>query len=234
MLAFISACVAHEAVGHGGACLATGGQITLLTTVYFHCRPGSTLIDIAGPVMNLVMAGIAWRVVSRTSLSVWVGLLAAFAFAFNALWGVGYLIYSAALDIGDWAPVFRDLQGAAYWVVRIGIGLAGLWLYRLAVQAIAPRLPSKIPLLIGYGSAVAIATLSVLCARTPILPALREALQESLVASVGLLLLAFKSDRTRVADGELAAKTPANWLVIAGVPVIIAFLLLQGRGFGAV
>ena len=38
--AIIAAClttIAHEALGHGGACLASGGRIVLLTSVYFEC-----------------------------------------------------------------------------------------------------------------------------------------------------------------------------------------------------
>src|SRR5258708_35955427 len=47
-VAFIVACVSHEAVGHGGMCLAVGGRIALLTSVYFHCANGGPITHAAG------------------------------------------------------------------------------------------------------------------------------------------------------------------------------------------
>ena len=89
-LAFIGACVAHEAVGHGFTCLAAGGRVVLLTSVYFRCQPGAPLVDAAGPLMNLVVAAtaaIALRVMrGHSNYSVFLALLV----AFSGLWGAGY------------------------------------------------------------------------------------------------------------------------------------------------
>src|ERR1700730_15398419 len=51
--------IGHEAIGHGIACLALGGHIILLTSVYFRCTiVGWT--SAAGPAGNLVMGTLAW------------------------------------------------------------------------------------------------------------------------------------------------------------------------------
>ena len=59
-VSFIVACVAHEAIGHGGMCLAVGGRIRLLTSVYFSGTNGGALTDAAGPLMNLVAGAVCW------------------------------------------------------------------------------------------------------------------------------------------------------------------------------
>jgi hypothetical protein len=88
-LAFIVACVAHGAVGHGGICLGVGGHVALLTSIYF----GSPSTDVA-------------------QCAFFCGL----AMAFNLFWGAGYLIYSAVTNSGDYAFVLRDLALEPNWV----------------------------------------------------------------------------------------------------------------------
>ncbi len=140
--------------------------------------------------------------------------------------------YSSVLNALDWAYVLRDLHASPLWAWRIASGLTGLWLYRRALQVIAPQLPSRVPLLIAYGSAGAIAALSVVISRIFSAQALSWALQESLVASVGLLFVAFAPRRSQSSDAAVTAAPWPAWLVLAGVPIILVFLLSQGRGFG--
>jgi hypothetical protein len=166
-------------------------------------------------------------------LSAWSRLLLALVFTLNATWGAGYLIYSSVLNTLDWAYVLRDLHAAPLWAWRLASGLTGLWLYRRALRAIAPQLPSKVPLLITYGSAGVIAALSVVISQTFSPQALSWALQESLGASVGVLFVAFAPGRSLSSDAAVTAAPSPRWLVFAGVPIILVFLLLQGRGFSA-
>src|ERR1700733_628637 len=42
----------HEALGHGGMCLALGGHIQILTSSIFRCDIRSVWIDPAGPFCN--------------------------------------------------------------------------------------------------------------------------------------------------------------------------------------
>src|SRR3954469_9700508 len=153
MVAFVCACVSHEAIGHGGACLATGGRIVLLTSVFFRCEPGSSFVDAAGTIMNLAVAGLAWLTFARSTPSSTLRLFAIFVFAFNALWGTGYFIYSAVLDTGDLAFVWRVNPLAAPWLWRLVLGGVGVFLYSRAMRVMAPLLPPKLPVLLVYFSA---------------------------------------------------------------------------------
>src|SRR5580658_2205809 len=70
LLAYVSADVAHHALGHGAACLALGGRIRSLSSVFVNCSVTGAVIDLAGPFANLVTglaAALCIRVVHRTS-----------------------------------------------------------------------------------------------------------------------------------------------------------------------
>jgi hypothetical protein len=229
MLAFVCACVSHEAIGHGGACLAGGGRIVLLTSVFFRCEPATSLVDAAGTVMNLAVAGLAWLAFSRFALSSTMRLFAIFVFAFNAMWGTGYFIYSAVLNTGDLAFVWRAYTVAPEWLCRVLLGGVGVFLYSRAMRAMAPRLPPRLPVLLIYFSVGMLAVVSVTLARIDLLAAIREALAESLLASAGLAYLALVSAKSRAANTS-AAPPISGWFTMAAVPIIVAFLLLLGRG----
>jgi len=229
MLAFICACVSHEAIGHGGACLATGGRVVLLTSVFFHCEPASAFVDAAGTVLNLAVAGLAWLALARCTLSSTMRLFAIFVFAFNALWGTGYFIYSAVLDTGDLAFVWRDNPEVPAWLWRASLGAVGIFLYSRAMRSMAPRLPPRLPVLIVYVSAGVLAVASVTLARTDFFAAAREALAESVLASAGLAYLALTDGKPR-ALSTTAVSPIAGWFAMACVPIIAVFLLSLGRG----
>jgi len=49
----------HEGLGHGGMCVATGGQPLALSTVHFECRPDSRLVAAGGTLANLIFGGLS-------------------------------------------------------------------------------------------------------------------------------------------------------------------------------
>ncbi|MCB0541417.1 MAG: hypothetical protein KDE33_28175, partial [Bacteroidetes bacterium] len=51
---YMGADIVHEVIGHGGAALLAGFDITLLTSVYFKSNPVNILISICGPLSNLL------------------------------------------------------------------------------------------------------------------------------------------------------------------------------------
>ena len=57
-LAFIVACVTHEAIGHGGACLVTGGHVILISSVFFRATNVGPITDAAGPLANLILGAL--------------------------------------------------------------------------------------------------------------------------------------------------------------------------------
>jgi len=231
MLAFICACVPHEAIGHGGACLAIGGRIELLTSVFFRCDPGTWLVDVAGTLMNLGVAALAWWAFAKGKLSSTMRLFALFVFVFNVFWGTGYFIYSAILGSGDLSFIWREHQALPPWLWRTLLGALGIFPYRRAMRVMSTHLQPRLPVLIVYLSAEALAVISVTLARTDLVAAIREALAESLLASAGLAYLALSSGDSR--DSNTAAVSPiSGWFTMAAVPIIAAFLLLLGRGLG--
>ncbi len=233
-LAFIVACVAHEAVGHGGMCVAVGGQVTLLTSVYFHCTRGGPLTDAAGPLMNLAVAAGFWSILRlRRSLPANWRLFLVFAMAFNLFWGAGYFVFSAVTNTGDWAFVLRGLALEPSWLWRCLMGALGVYLYERSVAITASHLPPRTPLVVPYLVAGAVSCLAALFFTGPTLPALRESAQESLGAAVGLLLLAFRNSRREESQSSILWVGPSKGWLLAAALGLLAFVATLGRGFGA-
>lgn len=227
-IGFVVACVAHEAVGHGLACLGSGGTVRWLTSVYFRCQPGRPFVDAAGPLANLCVAA-ACILAARRRRADTPRLALALIAAFNGLWGAGYLLFSAVTNDGDLAFVLRDLALQPAWAWRLGMGLAGAWLYLQVLRAIAPWLPKGRPMLAAYATAGTVACVSVLFHAGPVLPALREAAQEGLLAPIGLVVVAL-SRRSRA---PLPLPSSRATVVVA-VLVVATFWLTLGRGYGGV
>lgn len=59
VLAAVAATLPHELIGHGVGCIAGGGEVRLVTTVFFRCEGGGAGADLGGPLGNL-----AWGVVA--------------------------------------------------------------------------------------------------------------------------------------------------------------------------
>lgn len=242
-LGVLAAClsaVLHEGIGHGGACLASGGHIVQLSSVYFACSQARYATDLAGPAANVLAGGLAYLAARGTGLrsrpTLRLGLLV-FA-AFNLLWTAGYLIYGGLLGIGDWAfPGGRIAQGLPggwrpyavalgvifYWGVLRGVrrvisdASEGLTAGRLRRRLIAP-----------YVAGAVCACVAALWAKAP--GSIVQSALEFGGASVGLLLV-----RPSVAQ---AAAHPAAAVPISRAPllwataalVFLAWTATFGRG----
>jgi len=230
-VSFIVACVAHEAIGHGGMCLAVGGRIRLLTSVYFSGTNGGPLTDAAGPLMNLVAGAVCLALARgrpQTSLS---RLFFTLAMAFNFFWGGGYFIFSAVTNTGDWAFVLRELSLEPAWFWRCLMGALGVVIYARSMRVFASTWRPEVPLVWPYLAAGAVACVSVLFFSGPVLPALREAAQESFVANVGLLGVAYRRrGRTPAAPSQGVPADSGLWIAFGALATVLFFLTL-GRGF---
>ena len=116
VLAAMIAALAHEALGHGGACLATGGEITLLTVIWFRCSPGAAIVDLAGPVGGflagaggLALAAYAARSAVRARLF---GLVLG---AFALFWFFGQLVSDGLLARDDWNAAATEWGWPWFW-----------------------------------------------------------------------------------------------------------------------
>ncbi len=232
-VAFIIACVAHEAIGHGGMCLLIGGRVTLLTSVYFRSANGGPLTDAAGPLMNLIVGAACWSLARNRPLASNSRLFLVLAMAFNLFWSSAYFIFSAVTNTGDWAFVLRDLSLEPQWVWRLLMGVLGAGMYVFSARAISRQVPPGTPLLCPYLVAGAVSCVAALFFTGPVLPALREAAKESLGSAVGLLFLSYHNSKQADASPPPALLVHSNiWLLIS-VLVSVLFFLSLGRGCGA-
>jgi hypothetical protein len=229
-LGFISACVAHEVLGHGGMCFARGGRITLLSSVYFRCSPDTTITTAAGNLMNLAFATICFALLRFPLSSGW-RLLLVFSAAYNAFWAGGYIILSALTDNGDWAFVLHDLALNPPWLWRCLMALLGVTLYYIAIRLVVPHLLRGTPILLPTLAAGVVACVAALFYAGPVVPALRDSAQEGFGAGVGLLLIARgRYRRGERSQPETSLPTSCGW-VVGAIIVIIGFIATLGCGF---
>jgi hypothetical protein len=261
VLAFIAADVAHEVIGHGAAFLALGGRSFVMTTTRWIARGAvadsagrmftgfehgdlySRIFSLGGPLGGLLFAGLAGltlrglpRAGVRLRLFLWLAL------AFNLLWAIGYLIYSGALGIGDWAEAVRDLLPAPVW--RLALTAAGLLLYDLALRTLARELGRFVPVnepedrvrvrrlvWISYGAAGAIACAAALFDPHGAGEVYKSAAPASLLANAGLLLLPGLLRRYPSASG-IARQPVARSLVWILAALLAAALFVGFLGPG--
>ncbi len=234
--AYLAADVAHEGLGHGGACLALGGKIVYFSTTYEDCSIRSRLIDGAGPIAGILVAVLAWAKLrlapppsdaSRAFL--------ALVFAFTAFWNVGYMIKSGLTDQGDWAFVIQGLQPSAIW--HTGLTILGIILYAAAMRVlgglIAGRLqgtPGPRPLTFALTAYLAAGFLSAAAAFLDPRGAstiFTDALPSSL-GSIGLVWVGWLIHRRSPTLRVALAPSPA-WIA-TGFASAIFFIAVLGPG----
>ena len=117
----------HEGMGHGGMCVATGGQPLMLSTVHFECSADTRLVAAGGTLANLIfgmLAGVVMHSVKRSApwrYFLWLLM------TFNLLDAGGYFLFSGIGGIGDWAAVVAGWQPA--WAWRMGLAALGIVTY---------------------------------------------------------------------------------------------------------
>src|SRR5262245_4544222 len=132
IVAFAIANLLHEGVGHGGACVLTGGHAKVLSSVHFECDRDSRFIAAGGTLVNIIAGFLCWlalRFVKRASghLQYFLWLLV----TINLLQAGGYFLFSGLGDFGDWSYVIHGLAPAWSW--RTGLTVLGVVSYALVV-----------------------------------------------------------------------------------------------------
>jgi hypothetical protein len=132
IVAFALANLLHEGVGHGGACLLTGGHARVLSSVHFECDRDSRLIAAGGTLVNFIAGFLSWLGLRRVShargrLRYFLWLL----MTINLLQAGGYFLFSGIGNFGDWADVIHGLAPA--WLWRTGLIVLGAASYALFV-----------------------------------------------------------------------------------------------------
>jgi hypothetical protein len=240
LLAYACADIAHHGLGHATACLASGGRVVMLSSIFVDCTRTSMAIDLAGPGANLligVLALLACRVFRRSSPATRLFLI--LVAAFNLLWFSGHLMFSASTASDDWAWAMQEVHAGG--LIRGGMIVVGALLYRITLRATAAELaqiehsPARVReiTLTVWLAAGALACATAAFDHHPLAALLRSAAPQSLGTSVGLL---FVSRLTAKMPGSADMRAPLDlsvpWVVAAGVVAVTSILLL-GPGIPA-
>jgi hypothetical protein len=119
----------HEALGHGGMCVAAGGNPRVLSTVHFECSVDTRLIAAGGTLANLIFGALSWGVARTFSKSASWRYFFWQLMTFNLFDAGGYFLFSGVGNFGDWAAVVAGWHPA--WAWRIGLVALGTVSYFL-------------------------------------------------------------------------------------------------------
>ncbi len=236
--AFSVADVAHEGLGHGGACVALGGKMLSLSTTYEDCSIHSRWIDGAGPGMGILVALLAcawlrWAPPRAQNMRAFLCLL----FAFAIFWNVGYMVYSGLLDRGDWKFVIAGLEPTSAWPAALVVG--GVVFYIAAMRMLGamlrgsfgesgedgwhPHIFAEVALL---AAALLAAAGGVFDPRGPTI-VFTDALPSAL-SSFGLVWVGVVLHR-RLPDLRMATTTSPGWMAV-GILSAVVFVAVLGPG----
>ena len=233
VLAAMAAALAHEAVGHAGACLLQGGEVALLSVIWFRCVGGGTLADLGGPLGGLAggLAGLAlgaWCPPSAVRARLFGLVLAAFAL----FWFSAQLVSDAFTAGDDWGAFAAATRLPDSW--RIVGATAGMLAYattiglvRLLCKAIGGGAPGRGRYLIPY-VAGALALIGCAAIRPHDGSALETARAVAL-APLGYVWAA--SRRTPDQAGGAGVTRSLGWMATAMIG-LAAYAALFGPGVG--
>ena len=128
-LAYVGETLSHEALGHGLACIASGGRVTLIAPLYMHCTVTTRAMVAGGPAANIV-AGAASLLALRATRGDTLRFFLWLSLVFNWLVAAGYLLVGAATLFGDWPFLFAPL--GSIW--RIPAGVLAIVAYIVVVR----------------------------------------------------------------------------------------------------
>ena len=228
----------HEAMGHGGACLALHGHILTLSSSVFRCSVPSPMIDFAGPAANVLCGVVALAVrllvpLRFVKLRLFLLLITGFSF----FWEGEYLIHAMHRRDGD---LYFALQG---WLGSLTISqrwigaVVGLGIYLLSINLTARALldlcaeakESRRAARIVWFSATIGATLAALAYHGNVSGDLRDAVLEIGAAAVPLLFIPIRNRQRSVSDPECVISRSYPLIVLA-IVVYAVFLATLGRG----
>jgi hypothetical protein len=129
--------VIHEAIGHGGMCLATGGHPLALSTVHFECSSDNRMVAAGGTLANLLFGTLALYAARTVKQSASLRYFFWLLMTFNLLRAGGYFLFSGVGNFGDWAEVIAGLRPE--WAWRGGLVVLGAVTYFLLFVPLCMR-----------------------------------------------------------------------------------------------
>jgi hypothetical protein len=127
--AMVIADLIHEGLGHGGMCVATGGQPLVLSTVHFECSADTRLVAAGGTLANLIFGALFWGAARAVKQAAPWRYFFWLLMTFNLLDAGGYFLFSGIGNFGDWAAVVAGWQPP--WAWRVGLVALGAVTYFL-------------------------------------------------------------------------------------------------------
>ena len=235
-LAATLAAVCHETLGHSLGCVGTGGDITLLTSIWFRCSKWSAIAGAGGPIGNLAAGFLAITLLSYTRPSPPVRLLILLFGSLSLFWFMAQLTFESLTNARDdwywasqtgWAAIRRPV-GAIVGIsgyVLVGRLLAAINRQRGGSNAHAIRL--------AYAAAAASAAIAGLMWRPEPFRSALEGFRTLGIAPLGLLFVARKA-RQDVANDIGTGRVSRSWIWISvGAVIFGLFLVIQARGLGS-
>jgi hypothetical protein len=229
----MAAAFAHEAVGHGGACLLENGEITLLSVIWFRCQGGGAVTDLGGPLGSLVvglggLALAAWGPRRALRARLFGMVLGSFAL----FWFSAQLVSDAVSAPGDWGSAAVSARWPEGW--RVLAATAGVAAYVATMHVIA-----LLAMKIGRGAqstrrflvpylAGALALIACAALRPDDGSALETARAVAL-APLGYVWAVLRPSRVQGSGPAAAGSWP--WIV-AGVTALLIYAALFGPGLG--
>lgn len=230
LIAYLCADVAHHALGHGAACLALGGRVNLLSSVFVDCSLRGSAIDLAGPCANLALGLLAALLLrgtppARDTPRLFLFFLA----AFNLFWFCLQLAYSVADRTDDWAWAMQEYRVGG--PLRWGAILSGLLAYAMTIRMLSSSVASYADtrrrvvhiMLTAWLAAGGIACATAAFDDHPLASLLRHAAPQSLLLSAGLLLVPAAARRRHV-PGTAAAPVARSpyWIAAAALSAVLS------------
>lgn len=241
VLAATLAAFCHETLGHGLGCVADGGRIILLTSIWFRCHGAGSVTDAGGPIGSLIggvaaVALLSFRIPDHVARFI----LVLFG-AFSLFWFAGQLISHPIGNRDDWAFVARRMGWS--WVWRPIMAAIGVAAYAAAMRVMLIVLRGKAAptwqaIRLAYAAAAASAVIAGLMWSAAPIRSAREGFLTLGIAPLGLLFVAARAGRNAAGSTGNAANPDRSisrsWIWIAvSVVVFGSFLLVQGRGLGS-
>lgn len=139
ILAYAASMMTHEALGHGGYCLAFGGHNVMLTAWGESCDFRAPGIEAAGPGLQFGAGLLAWLMLrfvpaktARLRYFLWLYMV------FSLFVSSGNVLFSGVTNFGDAAVLIAGLQPGVVW--RGCLVVLGAGLYFLSMRMAAAEL----------------------------------------------------------------------------------------------
>ncbi len=233
-LAATLAVLCHETIGHGLACVGVGGQIKLLTSVWFRCSKYAPITDACGPLGNLVAGSLAIALLGYARPSP-TGRLLLFMFgALNLFWFMAQLTFESLTHThDDWYWLLQS--ASAIWrPVGAVVGIGGYMLTTRWLSAVLRKQagPQAHAIQLAYAAAAVSAIITGLMWGPEPLRSAVEGFSTLGINSFGLLIVARRA--SRAAGRDLGARSvPRSWAWICFCALFFGiFLFVQARGIG--